>query len=483
MSDTQHPDEESAASPPAADPETGLGPGALAAGTPAVVEKPGPGGPGGSGRQSSRSRFKRLVGSWKVLIFLLPGIFILGVLVVYPIIFTLVRSLYSAHGGEFVGLTNYKETFTSPDTLTAIKNNVIWVVVAPAVVTALGLVFAVLTERVPWATAFKVAIFVPMAISFLSSGVIWRLVYQDDPRLGLANAALVGVSKVFQPPGPYPTARPSRPDTVVPQGDAYVTAADVDPGSTAAIGLVAVPPRLIPSDAVQAALAAPEAGAITGTIWVDFAVGGAGAAGAIDPGELGLPGVKVEVLSDAGDVIGSAKTGPDGTYAITGIDPGSYKVGLAASNFRPAWGGVLWLGPALITPSIIISYIWIWAGFAMVLIGAGLAAIPRDVLEAARVDGANEWQVFRRITGPLLAPLLLVVLVTLLINVLKIFDLVLVIPPGSVVADANVIALEMWQVSFGGGQDQGLGSALAILLFILVLPAMAFNLRRFRAEQ
>src|SRR5665811_133011 len=61
--------------------------------------------------------------------------------------------------------------------------------------------------------------------------------------------------------------------------------------------------------------------------------------------------------------------------------------------------------------------------------------------------------------------------------------MILVIPPGSVLADANVIALEMWQVSFGGGQNQGLGSALAILLFILVLPAMAFNLRRFRAEQ
>jgi len=416
-------------------------------------------------------------------IFLLPGIFILGALVVYPILFTLVRSLYSAHGAQFVGITNYRDMFASADTLTAIKNNVVWLVVAPAVVTALGLVFAVLTERVPWATAFKVAVFVPMAISFLSSGVIWRLVYQDDPRLGLANAALVGVSKVFQPPGPYPTARPSQPDMLVPQGEAYVTTGDFEPGSTAELGLVAVSPRLIPSDAVQAATISPETEAITGTVWVDFAVGGAGTPGVIDPDELGLPGVKVEVLSDAGDVIGSAKTAPDGTFAITGIDAGSYKVGLADSNFRPAWGGILWLGPALITPSIIISYIWIWAGFAMVLIGAGLAAIPRDVLEAARVDGAGEWQVFRRITGPLLAPLLLVVLVTLLINVLKIFDLVLVIPPGSVLADANVIALEMWQVSFGGGQNQGLGSALAILLFILVLPAMAFNLRRFRAEQ
>ena len=470
MINAEHPGEGSAAVPTAADLDAGPAPGA-------------PHDPNEPGRRKLTSRFRGKHPSWKVAIFLLPGIFILGALVVYPILFTLVRSFYSPHGAEFVGITNYRDMFTSADTLIAIKNNVIWLVIAPAVVTALGLVFAVLTERVPWATAFKVALFVPMAISFLSSGVIWRLVYQDDPRLGLANAALVSVSEIIQPPGPYPTARPSRPDVLVPQAEAYVTAADFEPGSTTELGLIAVPPRLIPANAVQATTTSPEPTAIAGTIWVDFAVGGGGTPGVIDPGELGLPGVKVEVLSDSGNVIGSANTAPDGTFVITGIDAGSYKVRLADSNFRPAWGGVLWLGPALITPSIIISYIWIWAGFAMVLIGAGLAAIPRDVLEAARVDGAGEWQVFRRITGPLLAPLLLVVLVTLLINVLKIFDLILVIPPESVLADANVIALEMWQVSFGGGQNQGLGSALAILLFILVLPAMAFNLRRFRAEQ
>ena len=108
--------------------------------------------------------------------------------------------------------------------------------------------------------------------------------------------------------------------------------------------------------------------------------------------------------------------------------------------------------------------------------------IASPPLEAARVDGATEWQVFRRVTVPLLAPVLVVVLVTLMINVLKVFDLVLVIPPGSTQYDANVLALEMWRVSFGGGRDQGLGSALGVLLFLLVLPAMLFNIRRFRRE-
>src|SRR5207245_4818117 len=104
----------------------------------------------------------------------------------------------------------------------------------------------------------------------------------------------------------------------------------------------------------------------------------------------------------------------------------------------------------------------------MMVIAAVLATIPRALREAARLDGGNEWQVFRRVTVPLLSPVLIVVLVTLIINVLKIFDLILVVPPGSVQDDANVVAVEMWNASFGGGRAQGLGSGLAIVLFLLV---------------
>jgi alpha-glucoside transport system permease protein len=86
------------------------------------------------------------------------------------------------------------------------------------------------------------------------------------------------------------------------------------------------------------------------------------------------------------------------------------------------------------------------------------------------------------VTVPLLAPVLAVVFVTLVINVLKVFDLVLVIAPGSAQREANVIALQMWKTAFGA-RDFGLGSALAVFLLVLVLPAMAFNIRRFRAEE
>jgi alpha-glucoside transport system permease protein len=119
----------------------------------------------------------------------------------------------------------------------------------------------------------------------------------------------------------------------------------------------------------------------------------------------------------------------------------------------------------------------------MVMIASGLSAMDRSLQEAARTDGASEWQVFTRITAPLLAPVLVVVFVTLIINVLKIFDLVYVIPPGASKPAANVIAVEMWTVSFGGGSNQGLGSALAILLLVLVLPSMIINVRRFREER
>jgi alpha-glucoside transport system permease protein len=414
-------------------------------------------------------------------LFLLPALLLLGALVVYPIFFSVFRSLFDESGSAFVGVDNYREIFTSPATLTAVKNNLIWVVFAPSVVTALGLVFAVLTERIRWSTAFKVAVFMPMAISFLSAGVTWRLIYEQDPSRGLANAALGGIVDLVRPPGPYPGARPSDDRALRSESGGFVTSESFAPGDAARLGFVAIPQDAVPAEAEPAAVQPAPPDGIAGTVWLDFAPGGGGRQGEIDEGEVGLPSATVEAV--AGDeVVASGETTTDGSFVIEGLEGREYRLRVAASNFREPFGGVSWLGPALVTPSIIVSYVWIWAGFAMVVIGAGLAAIPRDVLEAARVDGANEWYTFRRVTIPLLAPVLAVVFVTLIINVLKVFDLVLVIAPGSSQKDANVIALQMWKTAFGI-RDFGLGSALAVFLFVLVLPAMAFNIRRFKAER
>lgn len=181
-------------------------------------------------------------------------------------------------------------------------------------------------------------------------------------------------------------------------------------------------------------------------------------------------------------MVGRTSTDPAGRFAFPDLTTGAYVVRLPESNFTEPFKGLNWLGPSLVTPAVIGAYIWIWAGFAMVLVSAGLAALPREALEAARVDGASEWQTFRHVTVPLVRPVLVVVAVTLTINVLKIFDLVYVLAPESSQGSATVVALEMYRVSFGGGLDHGLGSALAVLLFALVLPAMLFNIRRLRRD-
>ena len=414
------------------------------------------------------------------LLFLLPALFILGVWLVYPTLFTLWRSFYD-RGGDFTGIDNYREMFDRDATRTAIKNNFIWIVFAPMLAAAIGLVFAVLTERIRFGTAFKTLIFMPMAISFLAAGVIFRFVYDEDPDRGLANAMLTTVTDIWQSPGELVDARPSMDDAFEQQGETYVSTGTVSPGADVPIGIVGLPPDDV-SDDQQAEPSEASGDAIAGTVWLDFTRGGGGQRGEIDRGEVGLSGIEIEALGAGGEVVSRATTDDTGAFELSGLDPGDYTMRLAASNFDQPWTGFRFLGESLITPAVIGSFLWIWTGFSMMVIAAGLASIPRETLEAARVDGANEWQVFRRVTVPLLWPVILVVVVTLMINVLKIFDLVLIVPPGNVQDDANVIALELWKVGFGAN-DVGLASALGVLLFLLVVPAMVFNIRRFRAEE
>src|SRR5258708_2489630 len=133
--------------------------------------------------------------------FLAPAFFLLGVWLVFPTVYTVIRSFFGQTGflGHCVGIDNYKTLFTTSTLTTAIKNNAIWVAVVPALVTALGLIFAVLTERVRWAVAFKTAVFLPMAISAFATGVTWRIMYQQDPGLGAINGLSRPVSGGFSP--------------------------------------------------------------------------------------------------------------------------------------------------------------------------------------------------------------------------------------------------------------------------------------------
>jgi alpha-glucoside transport system permease protein len=413
--------------------------------------------------------------------FLAPALFFLVVWIVYPTIRTIIRSFYDRQGDTFVWFDNYRTLFSDDTLLTAIKNNFLWILIVPGFVTALGLIFAVLLERVRFATAFKVAVFMPMAISLFAAGVIWRLMYEKDPSQGTVNAAVKVVKDAVSPSGVLSNAKPST-DALQggPKGGLELKT-PIEPGSVAQLGLTAIREDDVPAGAAQAVVPEAISNGITGVVWRDFKPGG-GTPGKLEQGELGLPGVTVELRNDSGKQVADTTTEPDGTFKFEDVEAGTYRAAIGPDTFQTPYAGVSWLGEKLVLPSIMIAYIWVWAGFAMVVVAAGLAAIPRDLLEAARTDGANEWQVFRRITVPLLAPVLTVVFITMLIYVLKVFDIVISIAPGSVQDDANVIALAMWRTSFGGVNDFGLGSAIAVFLFLLVIPVLLINIRRFRRE-
>ncbi|MGP3686406.1 carbohydrate ABC transporter permease [Streptomyces sp. IBSNAI002] len=433
--------------------------------------------PAGRGPRSAEARRRRLIAA----AFLLPALVLLGALVVHPIGYSVYRSFFDRPGTGFVGGDNYREILSDPTIRTALGNTALWVVLAPTTATALGLIFAVLTERVRWGTAFKLLVFMPMAISMLAAGIIFRLVYDHDPDRGVANAVWVGVHDTFAESSAFPKARPGRDSPLTDAGGgAFMTRDPVRAGTPVLLPLVGVAPEALPEGTRTARTAAAEPGKVTGTAWQDFTRGGGGVTNTVDPAEQAFAGMRIEAVKD-GRVVDTATARADGTFTLSAKADGA-QLRLPAANFREAYAGVQWLGPALVTPAVIGAYVWMWAGFAMVLIGAGLASVPRELLEAARVDGANEWQVFRRITVPLLGPVLVVVLVTLVINVMKVFDLVFVIAPGAVQDDANVLALQLYRTSFGTDADPGLGSAIAVLLLVLVVPVMLVNIRRLRKE-
>ncbi|MCM0674328.1 sugar ABC transporter permease [Micromonospora phytophila] len=129
---------------------------------------------------------------------------------------------------------------------------------------------------------------------------------------------------------------------------------------------------------------------------------------------------------------------------------------------------------------LIVIMIWIQAGFAMVVLSAAIKAIPADIVEAARLDGVTPWQMFWQITMPSIRPALIVVVVTLSIATLKVFDIVRTATNGNY--DTSVIANEMYNQAFRYGES-GQGSALAVFLFVLVIPVVIYQIRNLRQQR
>jgi alpha-glucoside transport system permease protein len=286
----------------------------------------------------------RFEGKVRFGIFLGPALLLLFIGLVAPTFRTLYLSFFNANGSKFIGLENYTWAFTQPEIRNVLRNTLIWVFIAPLGSTALGLAIAVLSDRMKRPAIVKSLIFMPMAISFVGAGIIWKFVYTYSPNQYAQEIGLL--SQI--------------------------------------------------------------------TKWLGF----------------------------------------------------------TPTN---------WLLTApLNTILLIVVMIWIQTGFAMVVLSAAIKAIPEEVLEASLLDGASGWVRFRRVTVPMIRGTIVVVLSTITIATLKVFDIIRTMTGGNF--KTSVIANEMYQQSFRA-LNYGTGSALAVILFLGVLPLVIYNVRTIRRER
>ena len=285
--------------------------------------------------------------SWSAWFWIGPSVLLILLFFIYPMILTIVTSFESTDTlGNVTGFAGWKWygiIFTDPAMLTVLRNNLLWLVVGTILTVGLGLIIAVLVDRVKIERVIKSTLFLPMVLSFVAAGVIWRFVYIYEP----AGQTQIGLLNAF-------------------------------------LGLFHIPPQ-------------------------------------------------------------------------------AWFVNEAVNNF-----------------ALIAIYVWMWTGFSMVILSAALKGIPDEIIEAAKIDGASRFTMFWRVMIPMISPTLTVVTITMIINILKIFDVVYVNTGGNF--HTSVIAMEFYNQLFNF-QNYGLGSALAVVLFVAILPVMIINVRRLRAEE
>jgi alpha-glucoside transport system permease protein len=298
--------------------------------------------------------------------YLLPALIIMSIFIIYPMFNTISLSFKNADGTASAATTcvegkpcwgvfeNYRYAFTAELETTNAEtiwksfwissygNMIKWILLMVSGSVAIGLAFAVLVDRVKYESLAKAVIFMPMAISFVGAGVIWKFVYDfgtTQVQIGLLNAIITG-----------------------------------------------------------------------------------------------LGGQPVAFLST----------------------------------------------PQINTIALIVVGIWIWTGFCMTLLSAALKSVPTEIIEAARVDGANEWRIFWRVIVPIISPTIVVVVTTMVINTLKLFDIVYVMTGGNF--GTEVIATRMYSEMYSSFQT-GRGTAIAVVLIIIIIPFIYLNIKRFMAQE
>ncbi|MCT9002162.1 carbohydrate ABC transporter permease [Microbacterium memoriense] len=279
---------------------------------------------------------------FQLIVFAAPAAILLIVGLIYPAISTIVQSFFDKTGDNFVGFENYIWTFTNPQGFWSVINTIIWVLIAPAVATIIGLAYAVFIDKARGEKFLKILIFMPFAISFVGAGIIWKFVYdyRQGNQIGILNA--------------------------------IVTAFGGDPVSWLAV--------------------------------------------------------------------------------------------------EPLFNSLL----------LMVVFIWSQTGLAMVILSAAIKAVPAEQNEAAALDGANAWERFRNVTVPGIRSAIVVVVTTIAIGALKIYDIVAVMTGGR--SNTTVLAFEMvnQQQRF---QSFGHSAALAVVLFLFVTPLIVFNIIQIRKQR
>ena len=164
-------------------------------------------------------------------------------------------------------------------------------------------------------------------------------------------------------------------------------------------------------------------------------------------------------------------------YGTSQVQIGILNAAITKLGLEP----VAWLSKIPInTLMLIIVGIWMWTGFCMTMLSSAIKAIPEEIIEASRIDGASNFNIFTRIQVPIIAPTIVVVVTTMVINVLKLFDIVYVMTGGNF--KTNVIATRMYTEMYTNAQ-YGRGTAIAVILILLIVPFIVMNIRRFTKQE